>query len=78
MAVETMPKVFSEGSGAGGGREKAASEGRVIGFKGGVNGENLSIMLFFQGPGVERLISPRVIGIINGRDNRIMTRSRLL
>ena len=29
MAVEAMSAVFSEGSGAGGGREKTAPEGRV-------------------------------------------------
>ena len=33
MAVEDMSPVFSEGNGAGGGREKAAPEGRVGGFK---------------------------------------------
>ena len=31
VAVEAMSPVFSEGSGAGGGREKPAPEGRVVG-----------------------------------------------
>ena len=31
MTVEAMSPVFSEGSGAGGGREKPAPEGRVVG-----------------------------------------------
>ena len=47
MAVEEMFPVFSEGSGADGGREKAALEGRVVRRKRGANGENLGIMLFF-------------------------------
>ena len=42
--VEAMSPVFSEGSGAGGGREKAAPGGKVIGLKRGTNGENLCIM----------------------------------
>ena len=33
VAVETMSPVFSEGSGAGGGREKAAPERKVVGLK---------------------------------------------
>ena len=47
VAVEAMSPVISEGTGAGGGREKAAPEGRVVGLKRGTNGENLCIMLFF-------------------------------
>ena len=46
VAIEAMPPVFSEGSGAGGGLEKAASDGRVVGLKRGTNGENLRIMMF--------------------------------
>ena len=40
-----MSPVFSEGSGAGGGREKAARERRVVCLKRGTNGENLFIMM---------------------------------
>ena len=47
VAVEVMFPVVSEGSGAGGGREKDAPGGRVVGLKQGANGENLCIMLFF-------------------------------
>ena len=46
VAVEVMPPVFSEGSGVGGGREKAVPEGRVVGLKRGTNGENLCKMIF--------------------------------
>ena len=46
VAVEAMSPVFSEGSGAGGGREKATPEGRVVGLKRDTNGENLCIMMF--------------------------------
>ena len=33
VTVAAMPPVISEGSGAGGGREKAVIEGRVVGLK---------------------------------------------
>ena len=46
VAVEAMSPVFSEGSGAGGGQEKAAPEGRVVGLKRGTYGENLCIIMF--------------------------------
>ena len=46
VAVEAMPPVFSEGSSAGRGREKAAPEGRVVGLKRGTNGETLCKMMF--------------------------------
>ena len=42
--VEAMPPVFSEDSGAGGGREKAAPKRRVVGLERGTNGENLCVM----------------------------------
>ena len=45
VVVEAMSTVLSEGSGAGGTREKATPEGRVIGLKRGTNGETLCIML---------------------------------
>ena len=45
--VEAMPPVFSEDSGAGGGREKAAPQGRVVGLKRGANSENVCIVMFF-------------------------------
>ena len=77
VAVEATSPVFSEGSGAGGGREKAVPEERVVGLKRGTNGENICIMLFLKGPAVGRLIKPIVSGIINGHNNRIMARSRL-
>ena len=77
MAVEAMSPFSSEGSGAGGRREKAAQERSFIGLKRGTDGENLRITLFFPRPAVGRLISPRVSGIINRHDNRIMARSRL-
>ena len=43
-----MPPVFSEGSGAGGGREKGAPKRRVVGFKRSANGKNLRIMILFE------------------------------
>ena len=46
VTVEAMTPVLSEGSGAGGGREKAAPEGRVLGLKRGINNENLCIVMF--------------------------------
>ena len=46
VTVEVMTPVLSEGSGAGGGREKAAPEGRVFGLKRGINNENLCIVMF--------------------------------
>ena len=49
-----MSPVFSEGSGAGGGREKAAPEWRVVCLKRGAKGENLSKVIFFSGPAVGR------------------------
>ena len=49
VTVEAMPPVFSEGSGAGGGREKAAPEGRVVGLKRGTNSENLCIVCSSRG-----------------------------
>ena len=48
VAIEAMPPVFSEGSGAGGGREKGAPERRVVGLKRGANGENLRRMMFYH------------------------------
>ena len=45
VAVEAMSLVFSEGSGAGGGREKATPEERVVDLKRGNNGEHLCIMM---------------------------------
>ena len=60
-----MPPVFSGGSGAGGGREKGAPERTAVGLKQGANGENLRIMMFFEGPAFGRVISPRVSGIID-------------
>ena len=57
-----MPPVFSEGSGAGGGRENGAPERRVVGIKRGAKGENLRIMMFFEGPAFGRVISPRSVG----------------
>ena len=72
-----MPPVFSEGSGGGGGREKGTPERRVVGPKRGANGENLRIMMFFEGLAFGRVISPRVSGIIHRHDNRIIARSRL-
>ena len=77
MTVEAMPPVFSEGSGAGGGREKGAPERRVASLKRGANGENLRMMMFFEGPAFGRVISPRVSGIIHRHDNRNIARSRL-
>ena len=47
MTVEATTPVFSESRGAGGGREEAAPEGRVVGLKRGTNSENLCIVLFF-------------------------------
>ena len=47
VAIEAMPPVFSEGSGAGGGREKGAPQRRVVGLKRGSNGETLRMMKFF-------------------------------
>ena len=46
VAVEAMSPVFSEDSGADGGREKAAPEGMVVDLKRGTNGKILCIMLF--------------------------------
>ena len=46
VTVEAMPPVFSEGSGAGGGREKAAPEGRVVGLKRGTNSKTLCLLMF--------------------------------
>ena len=43
---EAVPSVFSEGSGAGGGRDKAAPEGWVVGLKRGTNMENVCIVMF--------------------------------
>ena len=63
-----MPPVFSEGSGAGGGREKGDPEMRVVGLRRGANGENLRIMMFFEGPAFGRVISPRVSEIIRRHD----------
>ena len=77
MAVEAMSPFFSEGSGAGGRREKTAPERRFIGLKRGADGENLRITLFIPRLAVGRLISPRVSGIINRHGNRIMARSCL-
>ena len=46
MTVEAMTPVFSESRGAGGGREEAAPERRVVGLKRGTNSENFCIVLF--------------------------------
>ena len=46
VTVVAIPPVFWEGSGEGGGREKAAPEGRVVGLKRGTNNENLCIVIF--------------------------------
>ena len=46
MTVEAMPPVFSEGSGAGGGQEKTAPEGRAVGLKRGTKSENFCMMIF--------------------------------
>ena len=45
VAVEATSPVFSEGSGAGGGREKAVPVRRVICFKLGAKGKNLCKMM---------------------------------
>ena len=47
VTVETMPPVFSEGSGTGVGREKAAPKGRFVGLKRVTSSENLCIVMFF-------------------------------
>ena len=44
-----MPPIFSEDSGAGGGREKGAPKRRVVGLKRSANGKNLRIMMLFEG-----------------------------
>ena len=46
VTVEAMPPVFLESGGAGGGREKATPEGRVVGRKRGNGAENVCIMMF--------------------------------
>ena len=77
VAIQSMPPIFSEGSGAGGGREKRAPERRVVGLKRGAYGEKLRIMMLFEGPAFGRVVTPRVSGIIHRHDNRIIARSRL-
>ena len=47
MTVEAMAPVFSESRGAGGGREEAVPQGKVVGLKRGNNSENFCIALFF-------------------------------
>ena len=47
VTVEAMSPVFSEGSVAGGGREKDAPGGSVFRFKRVINGDTLCLMLFF-------------------------------
>ena len=47
MTDEAMTPVFSRSRGAGGGREEAAPEGRVVGIKRGTNSENACMVLFF-------------------------------
>ena len=77
MAIWAMPPVFSESIGAGGGREKGAPERRVVGLKRGANGENLRIMMFFEGPAFGRVASPKVSEILHRCDIRIIARCRL-
>ena len=77
VTTKAMPPVFSESGGAGGGREKGASERRVVGLKRGANSENLRIMILFEGPAFGRVVSPRISGINHRRDYRIIARSRL-
>ena len=47
VKVAAMAPVCSEGSGAGGGREAVASEGRFVGLERGTNDENFCMVLFF-------------------------------
>ena len=54
VAIQAMSPIFSEDSGAGGGREKGAPERRVIGFKRSANGKNLRITIF-EGPAFGRV-----------------------
>ena len=68
VAIEAMSPIFSEGSGAGGGREKGAPERRVFCFKRSANGKNLDIMMLFERPALGRVISPRVSGINHRHD----------
>ena len=56
-----MSQIFSEGSGAGGGREKGAPERRVVGLKRSANGKNLRIMMLFEGS-----ITDVTIGLLLG------------
>ena len=59
-----MRPVSSEGSGGGGGQEKGVPERRVVGLKRGANGENLGIIMFFEGQAFGRVIIPWASGII--------------
>ena len=63
MIVEANTAVLSESRGAGGAREEAAPEGRVVGLKHGTNSENFCIMLFFYRPAVGHFVEPGVGGI---------------
>ena len=66
------PRFSRKGSGAGRGEEKGTPVKRVVVLQRGANGENLRIIIFFEGPGLGRVISPGVSGIIHRRDNRIL------
>ena len=77
VAIQAMPPIFSEGSGAGGGREKGAPKRRVVRLKRSTNGKNLRIMMLFEGPAFGCVISPRVSGINYRHDNRIIARPHL-
>ena len=77
VAILAMSPIFSEGSGAGGGREKGAPNRRIVGLKRCVNGKNLRMMMIFEGPAFGRVIIPRVNGIDHRHDNRIIARPHL-
>ena len=64
VAVEAMSPIFSEVSRAGGVREEAALEGRVVVLKRGTNGENFCTM-FLSRPAVGHFVKPGVGGISN-------------
>ena len=75
--VEAVPPVFSEGSGAGGGRETAAAKRRVVDLQRGANRENLCKVMLLLWSAVGCEVKPRVNGIIDGHNNGITARSRL-
>ena len=77
MAVDAMPPGFSKGSGAGGGQEKVAPEGRVVGLERGTSGETVCKMMFPYEPADGRLIKIKVSGMVDGHYNGIMARSNL-